>query len=52
MRPRRIKLVGNVIDMRELRNACKILAGKPEGKKWPLGRLILLDAFLLLFIGL
>jgi hypothetical protein len=35
-RSRRMRLAGNVIRMEEKRNACRILVGKPEGKR-PLG---------------
>jgi hypothetical protein len=34
---RRMRWMGHVVSMREVRNACNILVGKPEGKS-PLGR--------------
>jgi hypothetical protein len=34
---RRMRLAGHVARMREKRNACRLLVGKPEGKR-PLGR--------------
>jgi hypothetical protein len=37
IKSRRIKWVGHVARMGEKRNACRILVGKPEGKR-PLGR--------------
>jgi hypothetical protein len=37
IKSRRIRWAGNVAQMGEKRNACRILVGKPEGKK-PLGR--------------
>jgi hypothetical protein len=37
MKSRRIRSAGYVARMREMRNAYKILVGKPEGKR-PLGR--------------
>jgi hypothetical protein len=38
MRPRRMRWTGHVPRMGEKMNVCKILVGKPEGKR-PLGRL-------------
>jgi hypothetical protein len=35
---RRLRWAGNVARLGEKRNACRILVGKPEGKR-PLGRL-------------
>jgi hypothetical protein len=37
IKPRRMKWTGHVARMGEKRNACRILVGKPEGKR-PLGR--------------
>jgi hypothetical protein len=37
IKSRRIKCAGHVARMREKKNACRLLVGKPEGKK-PLGR--------------
>jgi hypothetical protein len=37
MKSKRMRSVGHVVRMREKRNACRILLGKPEGKR-PLGR--------------
>jgi hypothetical protein len=37
MKSRRMRLEGHVARMREKRNACKLLVGKPERKR-PLGR--------------
>jgi hypothetical protein len=37
MKSRRMRLAGHVVQMEEKRNACRLLVGKPEGKR-PLGR--------------
>jgi hypothetical protein len=37
IKPRRMRWAGNVAGLRENRNSCRILVGKPEGKR-PLGR--------------
>jgi hypothetical protein len=37
IKPRTIRWAGHVTRMREKRNACRLLVGKPEGKR-PLGR--------------
>jgi hypothetical protein len=37
IKSRRMRWAGHVAQMRETRNACRILVGKPEGKR-PLGR--------------
>ena len=37
VKPRRMRGVWNVARMGETRGACRVLVGKPEGKK-PLGR--------------
>jgi hypothetical protein len=37
IKSRRMKWAGHVAGMVEKRNACRILVGKPEGKR-PLGR--------------
>jgi hypothetical protein len=37
IKPRRMKWMGHVARMGEKRNACRLLVGKPEGKR-PLGR--------------
>jgi hypothetical protein len=37
IKSRRMRWAGHVVRMRELRNACRILVGKLEGKR-PLGR--------------
>jgi hypothetical protein len=37
MKPRRMRWAGHVARMGEKRNACRLLAGKPEGRR-PLGR--------------
>jgi hypothetical protein len=37
MKPRKMRLTGYVARMRETRNACRILVGKPKGKR-PLGK--------------
>jgi hypothetical protein len=37
IKPRRMRWAGHVARMGEKRNACRILMGKPEGKR-PLGR--------------
>jgi hypothetical protein len=37
IKSRRIKWVGHIARMGEKRNACRVLVGRPDGKK-PLGR--------------
>jgi hypothetical protein len=37
IKSRRMRCAGHVAQIREKRNACRILVGKPEGKR-PLGR--------------
>jgi hypothetical protein len=37
IKPRRMRWMGHVVHMGKMRNAYKILVGKPEGKR-PLGR--------------
>jgi len=37
LKPKRMGWIGQLVRMREMRNAYKILLGKPEGKR-PLGR--------------
>jgi hypothetical protein len=38
IKSRRMRLAGHVAQMGEKRNAYRVLVGKPEGKRRPLGR--------------
>jgi hypothetical protein len=35
MKPRKIRWAGHEVSMQDKRNACKIMVGKPEGKRPP-----------------